>query len=115
MALDVGGDGGREQAGTRVAAVKAVAEVGGRDILVDRGEEMDAGALGGGERKGCELGFGEREVGAADDDPLGHREEVVWFAPTAQGKKAVGSGQGEEECGGILVRECGESVDGIVR
>ena len=78
VGLDVGGDGGREQAGAWVAGAQAAAKVGGGDIFVDGGEEVDAGALGGSEGElgaSEELGR-EREVGAADDDPVGEGEEL---------------------------------------
>ena len=48
VGLDVCGDGGGKQAGAGIAGEQAAAEFGGGDILVDIGEQVDAGALGSG-------------------------------------------------------------------
>ena len=113
--MDEGGDGGGEQAGTGVSGVQAAAKFGGGYILVDGGEEVDTGALGLAEGERRELGFGKREFGTADDDPLGEREQAAGRAPAAEVKEAVGSGEDEEGCAGQLVGKGGEAVDGVVR
>ena len=48
-----------------IAGVQAAAKIGGRDVVVDSGEEVDAGTLGGGESERGEFGFGERVFRAA--------------------------------------------------
>ena len=115
MALDVVGDGGGEQAGAGVSGLQAAAEGGGRDLLVDCGEQVDAGALGGSEGERRELGFAEGEVGPADHDPLGQREQAIGRAPAAQVEEAVGPGEDEEGCAGQLAGERGQRVNGVVR
>jgi hypothetical protein len=42
---NVGSHGGWKKAGTGIAVVEALAEIGGGDVFVDGGEEMDASAL----------------------------------------------------------------------
>jgi len=111
---DVGGDGGREQAGARVAGLEAAPEAGGGDLLVEGGEQVDSGALGGGEVERRDLGLAERKVGPADDDPLGQREQAIGRTPAAESEKAVGTGKDEEGCGGKLAGERGEGIYGVV-
>src|ERR1017187_9832369 len=114
VGLDVVGDGRGKQAGAWISGVQALAEFGGGDVLVHGGEEVDAAALRGGESEWREEGFGEREFGTADDDPLGEGEELRWRAPVAQREEAVGAGEDEEGCGGSFAGKRGERVDGVV-
>ncbi len=83
VGLDVVGDRGREEAGAGIADAEASAKVGGGDVFVDGGEEVDSVALGWGEGERGELRLGEGKFGAADDDPLGDREQLVGRTPTA--------------------------------
>ena len=46
VGLDIGCDGWREQARAGVSVAQTAAEFSGGDVLVDGGEQMDAGALG---------------------------------------------------------------------
>ena len=114
VGLDVGGDGGGKQAGAGVAGEEAAAELGGGDVFVDSGEQVDAGALAGREGELGELSFGEGEFGAADDDPLGEGEQLVGLAPAGKGEEAVGAGEDEEGRGGVFAGERGQGVDGVV-
>jgi hypothetical protein len=115
VGLDVGGDGGREQARAGVSEAEAASEFGRGDILVDGGEEVDACVLGGGEGKLGDLGIGEGELGAADNDPLGESEKAVGRTPAAKVEEAVGAGENEELSGRIFEGEGVEGVDGVVR
>ena len=112
--LDVGGDGRREKAGAGVSSFEALAEVGGGDVFVDGGEEVDPGTLGGGQGEWCEFGLCERRAGAADYDPLGEGEEFVGGAPAAKVEEAVSSAENKERCGGVFPVEGNEEVDGVV-
>ena len=114
MGMDVGSDGGRKQAAAGVPCVEAVAEFGGGDILVDSGQEVNTGTLRGRESEWGELGFGQRKFGTADDDPFGEFEQPIRCAPAAKVEEAVGAGEDEQGCGGVLEGEGGESVDGVV-
>ncbi len=65
VGLNVGGDGRWEKIWAGVSAVEAATEFGGGDVLVDCGEQVDAGPLGGGESERRQLrqieeGRGER-------------------------------------------------------
>jgi hypothetical protein len=111
---DVGGDGGREQAWAGVSGLETAAKAGGGDLFVEGGEEVDTGALCGGEVERRDLGLAERKVGPADDDPLGHREQSIGRTPAAESEKAVGTGEEEEGCGGKLAGERGERIYGVV-
>jgi len=114
MDLDVLGDGGREQAGARVSGLETAPEFGGGDVLVDGAEDMDAGALGGGEGKRCELGFGQGEFRAANDDPLCEFEQTIGRAPASHGEEAVCAGDGEEVHLGHSVEKFGQGVNCVV-
>ena len=72
--MDVGGDGWGKQSGAWVSCLQAATKFSGRDVLVDRGEQVDAGALGLGQIERRELGFAQGELGTADYNPLGNRE-----------------------------------------
>ena len=61
----------------RVTLAQAFTETGGGDVFGDAGEEVNAGALGGGEVEGGEIGFSEGVAGAGDYDPFGEFEEAV--------------------------------------
>ena len=76
-AADVADDGGAEQVGAGVALAEAFAQAGGGDIFGDAGEDVDAGALGGGEVERGEAVFGEGVAGAGDDDPVGEFEQAL--------------------------------------
>ena len=120
---DVGGDG-RGKPGVEVRAgngigcggVEVLAEAGGGDVLMEAGEQVNAGALGRrqGEFRAVEELGREREVGAGDDDPLGEGEQLGGRAPVAQGEEAVGASDCEEGCAGRFPGERGEGVDGVV-
>ena len=77
MSLDVVHHFTRQKVGAGVALAEAFAELGGRDVFGDAGEEVNAGALGGGEVEGGEIGFSEGVAGAGDYDPFGEFEEAV--------------------------------------
>ena len=89
--MDVGGDCGEEKAGAGIAGSESSAKVGGGDVFVDGGEEVDSVALGWGEGERGELRLGEWKFGAADDDPLGEGEQLVGGTPAAEIEEAVGS------------------------
>lgn len=96
--MDVGGDGGRKQAGAWVSGLQAATKFSGGDILVDRSKEVDAGALGLGQSEWRELRFAQGKLGTADHNPLGKREQANGRAPAAQIKEAVGAGEDVEGC-----------------
>lgn len=64
---------------------------------MDGVEDVDAGLRVEGER-----GQVEREAGAADDDPLGEREQALGLAPAGQALEAVGADEVEEGGVGVL-------------
>lgn len=68
-----------------VAGVEAGAEGCGAYGVGDVWQEMEAGALGGGEA--VERWWGE--AGAADDDPVGEVEESVGLVPAMEGVEGV--------------------------
>jgi hypothetical protein len=53
--------------------LQAAAEFSGRDLLMDRGKEVDAGSLGLGKGEQRKSVFTEGELGTADHDPLSKR------------------------------------------
>jgi hypothetical protein len=109
---DVVGDGGGEEVGAGVASFETMAEIGGRDVVVDGLEEVDAGLLARSEVEAGEV-F-ERRAGAADDDPFGEFEEAVGLAPVSETEEAVGADEVEEGVRGHELMEGGEALDSVV-
>jgi len=115
--LDIVGDRGAEQVGAGIALAEALAQAGSGDILLDPGEEVDAGTLGGGEMERGEALFsegGEGVAGAGDDDPLGEFEQPLRLAPVMEIQEGVGAGEAEEGVAGVERAQGGEGVDGVV-
>jgi hypothetical protein len=109
---DVVGDDGGEEVGTGVASFETLAEIGGRDVVVDGLEEVDAGLLVGGEVEAGEVV--ERGAGAADDDPFGEFEEAVGLAPVSKIEETVGADEVEEGVRGHELMQGGEGLDGVI-
>lgn len=112
--LNVTSHGIGKEVGAGVAVVEAFAEGGGGNIFGDSGEDVDAGALGGGEGERGEGGFGEAVAGAGDDDPFGEVEEAVGLVPLAEAEEGVGADEVEKSVMRVLGGEGGERVDGVV-
>ncbi len=61
--MDISGDGSWEQVRAGISEAETVAKLGGRDVFMHGVEQVNTGALGGGEGEGSELRQIE-EVGA---------------------------------------------------